>query len=176
MAARFPVRTKADAKRVADRIFQTYGGGTLPVDLERIAQALKLRVHHEPAPADLSGALVVKGGNAHVFVNSTHARVRQRFTLGHEIGHYLLHYSDGDIFKRDERSSRGTHPEEVQANAFAAALLMPESEVRKLAEGEDLSPLDEERIDVLANQFDVSTQAMSIRLQELRLLRLETLW
>jgi Zn-dependent peptidase ImmA (M78 family) len=176
MTARFPVRSKAEAKKVADRIFETYGRGELPVDVDGIAKALKIHVFKERAPADLSGALVVKNGKALALVNSTHPPARQRFSLAHEIGHYLMHHTEGDVLKRDERSARGTDPEEIQANAFAAALLMPESEVRKRAEGFDLTPLDEERIDVLASDFGVSTQAMTIRLQDLGLLRLDTFW
>jgi Zn-dependent peptidase ImmA (M78 family) len=35
--------------------------------------------------------LVVKGERGAIGYNSTHARVRQRFTISHEIAHYLLH-------------------------------------------------------------------------------------
>jgi Zn-dependent peptidase ImmA (M78 family) len=65
--------------------------------------------------------------------NSTHAPVRQRFTIAHEIGHYAMHvkksmdsplFIDRLVAFRDDESSAGSDWEEVEANTFAVALLM----------------------------------------------------
>ena len=112
--------------------------------------------------------------------NSTHAPVRQRFTIAHEISHYILHlkknqksqlFIDRFVFRRDENSSTGNDREEVEANRFAAALLMPETFVRKVIERFDFDLDDSEAIDSLAKRFNVSTAAMTNRLTTLGLLR-----
>ena len=63
---------------------------------------------------------------------------RQRFTIAHEIGHFLLH-TDEDVHidekrpigRRDDLSSQAVDACEIEANQFAAELLMPESLVRE---------------------------------------------
>lgn len=171
-----PVRSTAEAKRLADTVFRTHGEA-LPVNVEDIAKRYGLQVIYRPADADVSGMLVVKGGTGLILVNQTHAPQRQRFTVAHELGHYLMHRQPNqEAFFRDERSSQGISHQEIQANAFAASLLMPASEIRRFTEGRKLSPLDSDIIYGLAQTFDVSSEAMSIRLQDLKLLRLETYW
>lgn len=111
-------------------------------------------------------------------VNASHAPTRQRFTIAHELGHLLLHESrpmivDTHLYRRDEVSSMGTKPEEREANGFAAELLMPaafvEDEVRELV---DQQPNVTARrlVEQLAKRFDVSPQAMEIRLGNLEIL------
>ncbi len=69
------------------------------------------------------------------FLGST---VRQRFTIAHELGHFFLHRASSTVFVdaapiffRDESSSNGSQREEIEANAFAAELLMPEDAIRQ---------------------------------------------
>ena len=111
-------------------------------------------------------------------VNATHPKTRQRFTMAHELGHLLLHEDrkmivDSHIYRRDEISSMGTEAEEVEANAFAAELLMPTEliydEVDDLL-AEDPQITAKQLVDRLAKIFEVSSQAMEIRLGELRIL------
>lgn len=169
----YRARTKRDAIAVAEQVFQE-SGGTVPVNVKAIAEHHGLHVYSEPAPEDLSGALVVKNGVGVILVNAEHVQVRQRFSIAHELGHYLIHRApnDTDLFFRDERSARGNNPLEVQANAFAAALLMPAREVRRLVGGKKVSPLvDTDWIEDLAkHEFEVSSEALMFRLQNLRLL------
>jgi predicted transcriptional regulator len=49
--------------------------------------------------------------------------IRDRFTIAHELGHLELHYQDDDVARSFYRY--GTSRQEAEANAFAAALLMP---------------------------------------------------
>lgn len=63
--------------------------------------------------------------------------------------------------RRDTLSAAGTDPEEIYANAFAANLLMPEYEVRRLRRGKRASDLD------LALRFGVSREAAKRRLADL---------
>ena len=81
---------------------------------------------------DKSGLFVRRTGNDLIAVNSAQPRTRQRFTIAHELGHYLLHASmlshsdEAFVVKyRDDVSSSGRSIEEVEANYFAASLLMP---------------------------------------------------
>jgi Zn-dependent peptidase ImmA (M78 family) len=100
-----------------------------------------------------------------VFINSLDSVNRQRFSCAHEIGHYSKRASGRDddewgyIDRRDPIASRGTEPEEIFANQFAAALLMPEPCIRKLSD--DLDPT------ALAVRFGVSLDAMRFRLDNL---------
>ena len=124
--------------------------------------------------------LVVEGNEGSIGYNSAHARVRQRFTISHEIAHYLLHarrsgkaqlFIDKQItYRRDEQSSTGMDSDEIEANKFGAALLMPRGLVQQEVRAQDLDLDDGEAIDVLAKKFQVSTAAMSNRLQNLRML------
>jgi Zn-dependent peptidase ImmA (M78 family) len=109
-------------------------------------------------------------------VNKNHALSRKRFTIAHELGHLLLHtksevHLDQAIVKmRDARTSAGVDDEEMEANRFAAELLMPRSFLE--ADLEALGPIyadDERAIAKLARQYRVSPQAMAIRLSTLNL-------
>lgn len=99
-----------------------------------------------------------------IFLNETDSRVRQRFTCAHELGHWMKRSVMKDdwafVDRRDQLSGRGTDPSERYSNAFAAALLMPASEVRAL--GGQMYP------ESLARHFEVSGEAMNIRLSAIR--------
>lgn len=59
-----------------------------------------------------------------ILVNATAHRYRSRFTIAHEIGHFLLHRNLMDIFCCTPDTAT-TDPLEREANAFASELLMP---------------------------------------------------
>ncbi len=131
-------------------------------------------------PDDLSGVLIVEGETRVIGFHASHAPVRQRFTIAHEIGHYILHVKPNQsrlfvdrfvAYRRDDEQNKGKDTEEIEANAFAAALLMPEALVRGeiTKHGYDLD--DEEDVAELARRFNVSPMAMSYRLINLGLLR-----
>jgi Zn-dependent peptidase ImmA (M78 family) len=115
----------------------TTDGPVVPVDPVAVARDLGLEVF-EVALRDpeLSGMLVKsRGREPEIYINEAQHEHRQRFTCAHEIGHYVKHTIDGDndafeyVDRRSHLSSRGSDPEERWANAFAAALLMPEQYV-----------------------------------------------
>ena len=124
--------------------------------------------------------LVVQGNEGSIGYNSAHARVRQRFTISHEIAHYLLHarrsgkaqlFIDKQVaYMRNEQSSAGVDNEEIDANKLGAALLMPRPLVEQEVRTQDLDLDDNEAIELLAKKFQVSSSAMSNRLQNLRML------
>lgn len=147
------------------------------VDVHKIAQQLNLKVHYQELEDAVSGMLMVKNGLAAIGVNKHHHLNRQRFTIAHEIGHYLLHASKAPVFienldlYRDESSSEGTDAWEVEANTFAAELLMPEEVLRRLVKDIHIDPFfDEHIIRRLATRLQVSPQALTVRLTRLGML------
>lgn len=163
------------AKR-ARRLLQQYKISKPPIDVERLAKQEGLRVVEEQLESEISGMLYREGGHAVILINQNDAPVRKRFSVAHELGHYHLHASlsvfvDRRVRFRDSNSSQGTIKEEIEANNFAAELLMPETFVLQEAvrlRGRRRLPLsDEELIEELASIFQVSRQAMEVRLANL---------
>ena len=141
-------------------------GPSVPV--QNIARGEGLDVKQGDLGA-VSGMLVRGTGSATIGVNSKHAPTRRRFTIAHELGHFLLHegllsHVDRDfrVNYRDDESSLATNIEEIEANTFAASLLMPAHFLDAL-NAEDAVD-DDSRVADLAAQFDVSRHAMSLRL------------
>ena len=143
--------------------------------MEQIAESYGIELRYEPAEQELSGALIRKGRKEVVIgVNSSHHPNRQRFTIAHEIAHFLLHegikvHVDQDfrVNLRDEQSSKAVSLEEIEANRFAAELLMPAAFVTR--DTKRFQTFDEETKQRLANRYRVSKHAMGIRLANLGL-------
>lgn len=134
-----------------------------PCRVEDVAEMLGIQVIREQMDDEVSGFLEKRGGRWVAGVNSYHHRVRQRFTIAHEIAHYVLHRKKQSEFRdhtfarrNDDRSDM-----EREADQFAAELLMPEAEVRGSVD-KGLRNLND-----LARHFDVSTLAMRYRLDNL---------
>lgn len=145
-------------------------GFVLPVDPFYIARRLGLQVYVAALDPDVAGMLVKKPGHdAVIYVNSHDSENRQRFSCAHELGHYILRASGksddafGFIDRRGDLSTMGTNPAEIYANQFAAELLMPRENVRRLA----LTMSDAS----LAVKFNVSVGAMKYRLENLGIRR-----
>lgn len=170
------------ARMQAERLAEHIGKGKIPIDVDGVAQSLGLEVLYADLGEDVSGLLIFNGESAQVCVQNEDPRVRQRFTVAHEIGHHFLrhqfesgehvHVDKGNyISQRGPRASEGVDPKEVQANQFAASLLMPTNAIRqrlaKLAGG---GPVLDTHVEALAEDFEVSEQAMTIRLTGLGLL------
>jgi len=100
-----------------------------------------------------------------ILVNDQDAKVRQRFTIAHELGHYFLHIKERDTDEPIISFRSDNSPREREANSFAAALLVPEDLLRE-EYGKMVIPVS----DTLADIFRVSKATMRIRLEELELL------
>lgn len=143
-----------------------------PVPVERVANALGVRVEPSDLGEDCSGILVRDGDRAVIGVNWSHHKNRQRFTIAHELGHFLLHEGENTFVDRDYRvnfrdleSGSGTKTQEIEANRFAAALLMPADWVRSAFKKHEFDLTDDDDdLRALAAKFGVSAQAMAIRL------------
>lgn len=139
----------------------------LPIDLQAVAARLGLRIiSSRELPSNVSGLLLkdpsfgTESGFV-IMVNAKEPARRQRFTAAHEIGHFVLHKdSIGDRLEDSYllRSPGMSNRQEVEANRFAADLLMPMSKVvEQMNAGLDTTKQ-------LANAFGVSEIAMGIRL------------
>jgi Zn-dependent peptidase ImmA (M78 family) len=146
----------------------------VPVPVDKIARALGAQVVFSPLDDELSGMVLVKTERTLIGVNSLHHPNRQRFTIAHEIGHLDLHrgfiidqiHVDKKfaVLMRDPNSATGIDRLEIEANRFAAELLMPEWAVRRVLEHEAIDIDDDGTIANMAKKFRVSRQALQYRL------------
>jgi Zn-dependent peptidase ImmA (M78 family)/DNA-binding XRE family transcriptional regulator len=153
--------------RAARELLQHQTGPVPPVDVETLARDCGLRVISSKFEDALSGVLVVLESGAVIGVNAGHSRRRRRFSVSHELGHFLLGHHDRFHIDLGPDTGYGTPPgydwhSERSANDFAAELLMP----TQLVEGAFASTRSTPE---LAERFDVSELAMSYRLQNLGL-------
>jgi hypothetical protein len=141
---------------------------TFPVKVGELAAALGLKVVTAPLEPKISGLIQPNGDTPSGFeikVNKYDSPERQRFTIAHEIAHYLLHRDSigsgviDNVLYRSNLTSR----KEVEANRLAAMIVMPVALVAREAKrlgGAGRAGVAEE----LAALFRVSGQAMKVRL------------
>ena len=113
------------------------------VDVETLAGELGMKVCYSKQPVNISGAIFiftaifqsvtnknekVGGSRGYVcFVNNTHSTERQRFTIAHEIAHFILHrdYIGDGITDNGLLRSNLSSEIEIAANRLAADIIMP---------------------------------------------------
>jgi Zn-dependent peptidase ImmA (M78 family) len=169
-----PVRRK-HIRELAASLLREHGVTTPPVPIEDIVRRSGLKIRLEPLESDLSGFVVRRDGHGLIGVNSAHAKVRQRFTVAHELGHYLLHQNDQwhvdrSVFTRfrSDVSSKGTDPEEIEANLFAAEILLPREMLHEdMQTLKSVDVLDDDELIRFARRYNVSVQALVLRLTRL---------
>lgn len=139
-----------------------------PVKVGELANELGLVVLRSVLEPKISG-LIQPSSNARsgyeIRVNKYEVRERQRFTVAHEIAHYLLHRRDighGVVDSVMYRSNL-TSKKESEANKLAAAMVMPYEAVRRELSALTYSDLTD-TVDTLASKFGVSAPAMRVRL------------
>ncbi len=121
-----------------------------------------LRLEYTTMEPTVSGSLTFENGVWTIKINKSHNVKRQRFTVAHELGHYMMHrnksatFTDNIFFRAESKEGI-----EYRANEFASKLLMPADKVRSaIKEGE-------RNLGALAERFGVSSPAMKLRVQEL---------
>jgi Zn-dependent peptidase ImmA (M78 family) len=170
-----PARPRfALVERTADDLLRRSGvvGPAVPVAELIATQGIQLL--YPNLGKDASGVLVRKDGSTVIGVNRAHAKTRQRFTAAHELGHALLHagtdvHHDASfqVNLRSDLSSQGIDPEEIEANHFAACLLMPRSFLEADPMAFYVDAEDATAVATLARSYGVSAHAMSLRLARL---------
>lgn len=162
---------------LAEKILKETDCFSVPVDVMQCAKSKNIGVEATSLEDDISGFFLSKNKKFHIGYNSDHSENRRRFTVAHELGHYFLHSKEIPLFidklerslYRNTESSSGEIQKEREANAFAAALLMPKTLLIR-----EIKSCNVELIDsitkYLSSKFKVSEEAMSFRLTNLGLL------
>lgn len=138
------------------------------VPLGEIAKNLGLTVRLSTLPANVSGEIRPDptGQSPAGFIiriNRHESKARQRFTLAHEISHYLLHEQSigsgiaDNVLYRSSLSNK----QEAEANRLAADLIMPWSTLK--SQVRNRSELDDSKLEEIANRLGVSKVALKIR-------------
>lgn len=159
-----PLKTPKEALEITKRYWND-----VPVRVFDLARELGLGPVSEPLPDNISGMIRRAGDRWEVVYNWGHARVRQRFTVAHEIGHFIFHrdllnegVSDTLAYRSDAAelpNPKIQREQEWQANNFAANLLVPNHWL-SAAKAAGITDVAE-----LARQFDVSETVMRIKMR-----------
>ena len=161
-------------KDLAINLLKSHNIRSSPVPVDKIAKAMGVQLKFSPLDDELSGMVFIKNGTPIIGVNSLHHPNRQRFTIAHELGHLVMHRDilenevhvdkQFKILMRDGLAATGTDTIEIQANQFAAELLLPtfllDTFLTKEFDIEDEDPLD-----ALAKKFKVSKQMLEYRIR-----------
>lgn len=139
-----------------------------PVDVHRIAKLLGFKIIEADFPQNYSGEIFIENNIKSIGINKNQSLTRQRFSIAHELGHYLCGHSvydeDGKMLEDSNFDfTNPLHVQEKEANMFASELLIPKEFLEK-----DLGVIGLD-IDKLTEKYQVSSQAMWIRLTSLRL-------
>jgi len=165
----------------ATDMLRAHGIYSAPVPIDEIARRLGAEIHYVPYEGELAGMLIRQHGRTIIGVNNAHHRNRKRFTIAHELGHLVLHdleihidhnfkvrrdskSSVALIHKRDGVSSLAIDPLEIEANRFAAEILMPFDMIRMDLESANFDYENIEEVKPLARRYVVSPQAMLHRI------------
>jgi Predicted Zn peptidase len=157
-----------EARAEARKLRERFGLRPVDIDLIEVADKLDLVVTFKKLAGGYSGLIIKEDGReGHIFINRTDSQERQRFTLAHEIGHYVERNLRGDdeFSFADEGRKRERDGEydlhEFFADEFAGELLMPEAEFKNLLT-EGKKPSD------VAEYFGVSIPAVKKRAQRIK--------
>ena len=169
-----PIPTNASKKAVHDfaELAAKKLGYTPGAPIEDIVDRLGGDIcYHDILENDVPDSRKVEDfGDFAIFLSSLTSPQRDRFTVAHELGHYLLHFprvrksapESGMIATRwVDESNDGLVRAEWEANWFAAGFLMPEGEFLKRLD-------DSSSIDQVASYFGVSKAAAEVRARNLK--------
>ncbi|RDU63551.1 ImmA/IrrE family metallo-endopeptidase [Helicobacter sp. MIT 14-3879] len=130
----------------------------------------EIRLIDEYLEDDISGIIEKFSNYYQITLSKYHSQLRRRFTLAHELGHFILHKKYLKDNKKIEdnilfRKQSNTNHIELEANEFAAALLMPKLEFEKeIKDGNNT-------IEKLSSRFQVSYAAVKYRAFKLGYIR-----
>jgi Zn-dependent peptidase ImmA (M78 family) len=167
------------AKKAAREILKQFGSA-FPVDVRAIVEAHNVRLNTSPLEDLVLGWLLLEDGKAIIRVNKNLPPDRQRFSIAHSLGHFVLHQDRPKLklfvetaapVKESSRFMTGSKRQEHMADVFASELLMPEGELRKEIGRRQVSPTDVKAVSRLATKFGVSKQVLTMRLMNLGLIR-----
>ena len=151
------------------KILKAEPGLKPPVPVEELARQLDISEIRDLTTEGFEGGLITDEARSHGFILVNRAAIagRRRFTVGHELGHFLLTHhkpppggflcTRDDMRRWDEKEKSAIVRMEVEANEFSALLLMPPPLWR--AEAGKFGDPDLSQIVALARTFGVSKEA-----------------
>ena len=159
-------------KKQAETMLKRFSMESSPVNIERIVKELGIEIGYAPS-AKYSGMLIRKSdGKVLMGINNSESTGRMRFTIAHELGHFILFPKENvNIDYRNKEYSSKKPKKEKIADFFAANLLMPESFVQmdfKQVTSDGI--FFENNLIQLADKYKVSVEAMRYRLINLKLI------
>lgn len=142
----------------------------IPVKLGAMAENLGIKVLLSTFSLGISGKIGGENGSFVIRINRHEVRYRQRFTLAHEISHFLLHREmiesskDGVWSENVLLRSGAPMKYEYEANRLASDLIIPSDRLLEETKNTD-SLISNEGVQDLADKFEVSVPAMKLKLQ-----------
>jgi len=160
---------KSEIENFARQTLKDHNMYSIPVDPVVLANKMGVRVSNAVfSDPTLAGMVAKRGDHSSILVKDDDALNRKRFTIAHELGHMLLHLhqDDGEFIDTMDHfrttGLNGNNGPEVEANQFAAALLMDSELIKQCWPAVQSS-------DSMADIFKVSKEAMEYRLNFLGL-------
>jgi Zn-dependent peptidase ImmA (M78 family) len=155
---------------------------SIPVNIEAIIKSFDIELDKNANFPDdkVLGEISREGDNYKISIKKTDHYYRKRFTMAHELGHFMLHKNkigdgidDSENYRPVRRTNTGAGElEEKEANNFAANILMPEDLVVEYAKDRGIfnnnNEIDQEALKEIATAFQVSKAAMEIRINGLK--------
>ena len=158
------------ARQTAEALLRDDGITSLPVNPFAIAASRDILVEGKPENTGGVSGMLLRHGNDFCIVYATHIPSPgfQRFSVAHELGHYFLPGHVDQVLKDGVHISRAgfvtADPYELEADHFAAGLLMPAPPFRRAIDAHNPG-LD--AIAAVADQCETSLTATAIRYAEL---------
>ncbi len=148
-----------------------------PINIEEIVRNEKINIIEHEFNDEASGILVISDENITIGIDKNSGNERKRFTIAHELGHYVLHNERSNMFvdkvffrKKSDGYTSKEEKIEIEANYFAANILMPEKLIFQAISNLTCDLYEDETVSKLAKDFNVSSSAMLYRLINLGVL------
>jgi len=165
-----PVELAAEEVATSERNRLGIGDGPISDLRERLENDVGLRIFYYPMPSKIAGVFsYTESLGGCLGINANHPRDRRHYSLAHECGHFLTSRYQPEITFLAE--SKRHSARERFADGFANAFLMPASGLnRRFSELDRSKEQGATLADIvsLANLYQVSVQALILRLEDLR--------
>ena len=161
--------TRCIINRLTDTVLKVYDIKIPIVDMSQVVEIIGGEVIEDNSKSGIYDGRITRKYSENdntefkIFIPEEQLEERKRFTIAHELGHLFLHMGykiDNDLWENQkcvDYYRDGNSEEEFQANEFAASLLMPKYEYKKIMNQYS----DGEYVDIsqIARYFGVSRQA-----------------
>ena len=170
-------KRKKEIEQLAENFCRKNNIFNYPVPIVKICEQNDIQVFEKYLPNQTSGFIVIQEEDFNnyktgrlITINLSDTAARRRFTIAHELAHYVLHKSSNEKLYAHRNIGEVTE-EEQEANLFASCILMPKSLIMAA-----LKKLDEDflgdvtshaKIMFISSRFAVSRAAAEVRLKQL---------